>query len=116
MIFAIALQSEDIDRHTIGVMLQGRFAPTKEIALIINNTSYSIPLPKGSGKLNEYEYLVPVSSLKGYKDDLNKIEWNYFDQIGTLIRVQNELGDEFDISIEPFTGAYQLLRYSPKNK
>lgn len=116
VIFAFALQSENIDRHTLGVMLQGRFAPTKEINLIINNSSYNIPLPNGSGKLNDREYLVPTSSWKGYRNELNKNEWNFFDQIGTLIRVQNKFGDEFDISIKPFTGAYQLLKYSSKDK
>jgi hypothetical protein len=116
IIFAIALHSENIDRHTLGVMLQGRFAPTKEISLIINSSSYNIPLPNGSGKLNENEYLVPTSYWKGYRDNLNKTEWNYFAQMGTLIRVQNKLGDEFDISIKPFTGAYQLMKYFSKNK
>lgn len=116
IIFAIALHSENLDRHTLGVMLQGRFAPTKEINLIINNSSYNIPLPDGSGKLNENEYLVPTSSFKDYKDNLNKTEWNYFDQIGTLIRVQNKSGDEFDISIKSFTGAYQILKYSSIDK
>lgn len=116
IIFAIVVHSENIDRHTLEVMLQGRFAPTKELNLIINGSSYNIPLPNGSGKLNENEYLVPTSSWKGYRDNLNKTEWNYFDQIGTLIRIQNKLGDEFDISIRPFTSAYQLLKYSSKDK
>jgi hypothetical protein len=116
IIFAIVLHSENIDRHTLGVMLQGRIAPAKELNLIINGSLYNIPLPNGSGKLYKNEYLVPTSSWKGYRDNLNKTEWNYFDQIGTLIRVQNKLGDEFDISIKPFTAAYQLLKYSSKGK
>lgn len=116
IIFAIALHSENLDGHTLVVMLQGSFVPTKEINLIINSSSYNIPLPNGSGKLNENEYLVPTSSFKDYRDNLNKTEWNYFEQIGTLIRVQNKSGDEFDISIKPFTGAYQLLKYFPMDK
>lgn len=116
IIFAIALHSENIDGHVLGVMIQGRFVPKKEINLKIKSSSYNIPLPNGSGRLNENEYLVPTSSWKSYKDSLNKTEWNYFDQIGTLIRVQNKLGDEFDISIKPFTAAYQLLKYSSKGK
>jgi hypothetical protein len=31
IIFAIALNSENIERHTLGVMLQGRITPTKKM-------------------------------------------------------------------------------------
>jgi hypothetical protein len=116
IIYAFACSSEKIDKQMLNVMLQGRFASTKEINLIINSSSYNIPLPNGSGEINENEYLVPTSSWIGYRYNLNKTEWNYFDQIVTLIRIKNISGDEFDISIKPFTGAYQLLKYSSKNK
>lgn len=116
IIYAFACFSEKIDKQMLNVMLQGRFIPTKEINLIINSSSYNIPLPNGSGKINENEYLVPTSSWIGYRYNFNKTEWNYFDQIGTLIRIENKSGDEFDISIKPFTGAYQLMKYSSKNK
>jgi|GEM_PF-4526144 len=116
IIFAITIHSENIDKHTLGIMLQGRLNPTKEINLMINKSSYNIPLPNGSGEFNKNEYLVPTTSWKSYRDTLRKAEWDYLDQIGTLIRVKNKAGDEFNISIRPFTGAYQILNYSSVNK
>jgi hypothetical protein len=116
IIFAIALNSENIDRHTLGVMLQGRFKPTKEINLVINGSSYNIPLPSGSGQLKKNEYLVPKTSWKDYNNALTKSEWDYFDQLGSLIRVKNKIDDEFNMSMRSFTGAYVILKYSLVNK
>lgn len=112
IIYAIACQSENIDKHTLNVMLQGSFNPRKELILTINNAPHHILLPNGSGELNKDEYLVPLSSWDSYKNNLEKTEWDYFDQIGTLVRVINQSGDEFNISIRPFTGAYIIMKYS----
>jgi hypothetical protein len=73
-------------------------------------------LPSGSGELKKNEYLVPKNSWKDYKNTLAKSEWNYVDQLGSLIRVKNKIGDEFNMSIRSFTGAYVILKYSSVNK
>lgn len=112
IIFAIIIHSENIDKHTLSVMLQGRINPVKEHVLIINNTSYKIPLPKGAAELDKNEYLIPSSSWKSYKYALEANQWDHFDQIGTLIRVKNKTEHEFNISIRPFTARYFVLKYS----
>lgn len=116
IIFAFVSHSEYIDKHMFNVMLQGKFNSSKELIISINNTQHHIPLPNGSGELNKDEYLVPVSSWNSYENNLRKTEWNYFDQIGTLVRVINKSGNEFNISNRPFTGAYRILKYSSINK
>lgn len=116
IIFAFACQSEYIDKNTLNVMLQSQFNPRKELILTINNTQHHIPLPKGSGELSKDEYLIPISSWKSYENNLKKTEWDYFDQIGTLVRVISKSGNEFNISIRPFTGAYIIMKYISVNK
>jgi hypothetical protein len=115
IIFAFACHSENIDKHTFNAMLQGRFNPRKELSLKISNSQHNIPLPNGSGELNENEYLIPTPSWKRYKNSIIKTEWNDFEQIGTMIIVKNKIGDKFFISIRPFTGAYMILKYYSMN-
>lgn len=116
IIYAFACSSEKIDKHTLNTMLQGSFSPPKEIVLNINNTQYHILLPKHSGELNKDEYLIPVGSWNSYMAALKKNNWDYVDQTGTLVRVKNKSGDEFNISVRSYTGAYLILRYSTMNK
>lgn len=116
IIFAFACQSEYFDKHKLNVMLQSQFNSRKELVLTINNTQYHVPLPKGSGELSKDEYLIPITSWKSYENNLKKSEWDYFDQIGTLVRVKNKSGDEFNISIRPFTGAYLIMKFTSVNK
>lgn len=116
IIYAFICHSENINRQTINVMLQGRLNPIKEITLTINNLQYNIPLPENSGEINKDEFLVPKNSWEKYKNSITKTEWTYFDQIGTLVRVKNKLDYEFNISIKPYTGAYVILKYLPVNK
>lgn len=116
IIYAFICHSEDIDKHTFNVMIQGTVKPTKEYNLTINKKLYKIPLPTGSGELNKGEYLIPKSSWGKYKTRLKETEWSNYDEIGTLARVKNNEGDEFDISVRPFTGSYLVLKYSSVNK
>ena len=110
--YAFICGSESIDKHIFNTMIQGKLHPIKEHTLLINNKVYRISLPKNAGKLSENEYLVPNSSLINYKNQVIKTNWNFFEQTGTSIWIKNQLGDSFNISIRPFTGAYLILTYS----
>jgi hypothetical protein len=115
IVFAVACNSEKIDIRILNVMLQGRIKPTKELALVIDNVQYKVPLPSGSGELNKDEYLFPGTSWKEYKGILRIAGWDYFEQIGTAIDVGNKAGKRFHMSVRTFTGAYMVLKYSASN-
>lgn len=116
IVFALACNSEKIDIRILNVMLKGRIKPTKEVALLIDDVQYKIPLPKGSGEFNKDEYLFPQTSWQEYKDILKNAGWDYFEQAGTAIDVGNKAGNRLQISVRPFTGAYMILKYTAGNK
>lgn len=114
--YALVCGSEQIDLHTLSILLNGRINSAKEVSLTNDKISYVIPLPKEAACVDENEYLIPKSNWDSYKIELIKTQWSNIEKIGTLVMVRSGDGKEFNISLSPFTGAYLRLKYSIANK
>lgn len=113
IVFAFISNSERIDRHMFGAMVQSAIAPSKEFVLDRTSGAITIVLPKGAAEIEGNTFLIPTSNYREYLMSLEAMDGYTVENTGSSIAVEVNGETRFHISVAPYTGAYLKFKYSP---